>query len=332
MALLRAGILGCGAFAHRHAQALAALHEEVEMVAFCNRTVSKAQAFSEQYTGGKAAVFSDHHDLLAETELDLLVICLAPHAHTDEVEVAAARGVHLLLEKPIALSSEHAWRMVAAAEAAGIKTQVGFQSRFGEAVERLKDMLASGAAGEPGLIAARYFCNSLHTEWWRNRQTSGGQLVEQVIHMIDVIRYFMGDPETVYCRQANLFHKDIPDYTVEDVSATVFGFPGGALGVIYATNGAIPGLWVADYRLVARRLTAEFSDANHAVFTYTSQPGNPTEVIASEKDLNLAQMAQLIHAIRTDGTTRAPIREGAKTLDLALAATRSAQTGQEIRL
>ncbi len=116
MSLLRAGILGCGGFAHRHAQTLAALKGEIEMVAFCNRTIAKARAFSEQYSGGKAPVFSDHHTMLGRVELDLLVVCLPPFAHSDEVEVAAANGTHLLLEKPIALTSEHAWRMVEAAE------------------------------------------------------------------------------------------------------------------------------------------------------------------------------------------------------------------------
>ena len=63
------------------------------------------------------------------------MICLPPYGHSDEVEAAAARGVHLLMEKPIALTSEHAWRMVETSEKAGIKTQVGFMFRFGEAVE-----------------------------------------------------------------------------------------------------------------------------------------------------------------------------------------------------
>jgi predicted dehydrogenase len=308
------------------------LKDEIEMVAFCNRTVLKAHAFSEQYTGGKAPVFSDHHDMFDQVELDLLVICLPPFAHSDEVEVAAAHGTHLLLEKPIALTSEHAWRMVKAAEKADIRSQVGFQLRFGEAVERLKYLLETGQAGVAGLMSARYFCNSLHTDWWRKRDQSGGQLVEQVIHMIDLVRCLMGEPRSVYSRQGNLFHQDIPDYTVEDVSATVFGFPSGATGVVYATNGAIPNQWVNDYRLVAKNMTADFRDANHAVFTYTQTPGLTSETIASERDLYLAELLDLVHAIRTGGLTRIPIREGAMSLDLALAATHSAMIGAEVTL
>ena len=159
-------------------------------------------------------------------------------------------GVHVLIEKPIALSAEHAWRMVAAAERAGIVTQVGFMYRFGAAISRLKQMIASGEAGQAGLMSARYFCNHLHAEWWRERDKSGGQLVEQVIHMVDLMRYLMGEADTVYSVQRNLYHGQVPGYSVEDVSGTVFSFRSGGIGVIYASNNAIPGKWINDYKVV----------------------------------------------------------------------------------
>jgi predicted dehydrogenase len=328
---LRAGILGTGSFAHRHMQSLRQLEGEVEVVAFCNRTIEKAAAFSQQYTGGKAPFFLDHHQMFERVHLDILVICLPPFAHSDEVEIAASLGTNVFIEKPVALTSGHAWSMVRAAEQAGIVTQVGFMFRFGEAVERLKGMIDSGEAGPVGVMSARYFCNSLHAPWWRNRDLSGGQLVEQVIHMIDLMRFLMGEPATVYSRQENLFHRDVEDYSVEDVSATVFGFPGGGVGVIYATNGAIPGRWINDYRVVSKNLTVDFTNSNHATFYRTAQ-GDREEVIASERDIHLAEMRDFVRAIRTGGQTRTPLREGAISLDLALAARRSAETGKEISL
>lgn len=329
---IRAAILGTGSFAHKHAQILASLPGEVELAAFCNRTLDKAQAYAAQYTGGKAPVFSDHNQMLAQVPLDLLVICLPPFAHTDAVEQAAARGVHVFIEKPIALTSEKAWQMVEASERAGIHTQVGFMFRFGAAVEQMKALLASGQAGAPGLMSARYFCNSLHSAWWRQRHLSGGQLVEQVIHMVDLMRYLMGEPAGVFSRQENLFHRGVPDYTVEDVSATLVHFAGGALGVIYASNAAIPGQWSSDYRLVTQNITAAFADANHASLTFTALPGTPTQEIAADDDLYRKQMLDLLHAIRAGGSTRTPMREGARSLDLALAAVRSAQEGREVAL
>lgn len=328
---LRAAILGCGDFAHKHAQIAGRLPDDLELVAFSDRNLHKAESFAAQY-GREARAFSDHHQMMDSVDLDLLIVVLPPYGHTDEVAQAAERGIHLLIEKPIALTSQQAWKMVAAAEAAGIKSQVGFMYRFGAAVEALRARLDDGSAGPVGLISARYFCNSLHASWWRDRSRSGGQLLEQVIHLFDLLRFFGGEVESVYSRQNNLFHRDVPGYTVEDVSATVAGFASGALGVVYATNNAVPGRWINDYRVVTQRLTADFGDANHAVFTLTGGETVETVTIASDRDFRQRQLEDLLQAIRDDGETRTPLREGAKSLELVLAATRAAEERCEVLL
>jgi predicted dehydrogenase len=304
----------------------------IDMVAFCDMEEARAREFSDTYTAGRAAVFTDHAATFERAALDMVVICLPPFGHSDEVEMAAERGIHVLIEKPIALTSELGWRMVEAAETAGIVTQVGFMYRFGRAVEELKTRMASGEAGPPGLMSARYFCNALHSPWWRDKAKSGGQVVEQVIHLFDLMRYLLGDPVSVYCRQENLFHRETPGYTVEDVSVTVARFDSGALGVIYATNGAIPGRWIHDYRVVAQRLTADFADSNHATFYLTAEDGVPTVQIASSADMYRLEMLDFVRAIQTGSATRTPIREGALSLDLVLAAQRSAEQGGEVAL
>lgn len=332
MSLLRAGILGCGGIAQRHAQTVALMKDEIELVSFCDTNETRARAFAEQYTAGRAAAYSDYRMMFERAHLDLALICLPPFAHSDEVHVAAERGIHLLVEKPIALNSELAWRMVDAAERAAIKTQVGFMYRFGAAMEQMQQRLASGEIGAAGLFSARYFCNSAHADWKRSREQSGGQLVEQVIHLFDTMRVLMGEPVSVFSRQTNFFHRELEGYTSEDVSATVFSFANGALGVIYATNGAIPNKWIKDWRVVAQKLIAEFTDWNHATFTPTDAPGLTPEVVSSEQDIFVLQLRDLANAIRTNGTTRTPLREGAKSLDLVLAAARSAEMRAEIKL
>ncbi len=337
MALLRAGILGCGGIAQRHAQAAGQLRDELELVAFCDSDEGRARAFSAQHNPA-AAVFTDYRAMFDRSRLDLALVCLPPFSHAGEVADAAERGIHLLVEKPIALSSEQGWRMVEAAEQAGIKTQVGFMYRFGAAMHVFKEGYDAGAYGKAGLFSARYFCNALHADWWRSREKSGGQLVEQAIHLFDAMRYLLGEPASVFSRQANFFHREVEGYTAEDVSVTVFAFPAGGLGVIYATNGAIPGKWIKEWRIVTQKLVAEFGDWNHATFTPTAaslcRPAEdlPPEAVASEQDVFVLQLADLVAAIRTDGETRTPLAEGAKSLDLVLAAARSAEMGTEVSL
>jgi predicted dehydrogenase len=328
---LRTAILGCGDFANKHAENIVAMPERLELAAFCDINPEHARTFAHKYAAN-GKIYTDFHPMLDEVKPDLLVICLPPFGHTDEVAAAAQRGIHILIEKPIALSSEQAWKMVEAAESSKIKTQVGFMFRFGAAVTEFKDLIASGKAGDLGLMSARYFCNSLHSVWWRRRDKSGGQLAEQVIHLVDLMRYIMGDAQTVYSLQNNLFHRDVPDYTIEDVSGTVVGFKNGGIGVIYATNGAVPNQWFSDYRVVARNLVAEFADANHATFTYTGGPYSQNVSISSEVDYYRLELLDLLDAIQTGGETRTPMRQGALSLDLALAAMRSAQSEAVVRL
>jgi predicted dehydrogenase len=207
-----------------------------------------------------------------------------------------------------------------------VKNQVGFMYRHGEAALWLKRYMAeTGSAGQ-GFMMGRYACNALHRAWWRDRAKSGGQLVEQVIHIVDLARFYLGEAAEVYSVQDNLFHKKVADYTIEDVSVTIIRFQAGGIATISATNGAIPGRWDCDWRLVLPELTADFQDANHAAFHQTSKPWTATTTVASEKDMLHAQALDLLAAIRDDRPTAAPIEEGVRSLALALAATQSAQT------
>jgi predicted dehydrogenase len=330
--MIRVGILGCGGIAKKHASAILAMKDQLELAACCDIDAARAGAFAQEYTQGSAQVFSDHRKMYDTARLDLAVICLPPFAHTDEVGLAAQCGIHLLVEKPIALEHELAWRMVEQAEQAKIKTQVGFMYRFGAAVELLRQKQAAGETGRPGLFSASYACNSLHAPWWREREKSGGQLVEQIIHLFDLMRFLVGEPVRVFSRQANLFHQATPGYTSEDASATIVTFSGGALGVIYASNGAVPNQWNKEWRLVSERMVAEFADWNHARLIPTAPGAGEPEIVSADGDVFQAQLRDLVQAIQTGGETRTPLREGARSLDLVLAARRSSESGAEVEL
>ncbi|HEX29911.1 TPA: Gfo/Idh/MocA family oxidoreductase [Candidatus Poribacteria bacterium] len=323
----RVGMIGCGGIANRHAKVLSGI-EEVELMAFCDIVEEKAAEFNQRYGEGKGKVYTNFARMFDSEDLDVVWICLPPFAHTNEVELAAEHGVHVFIEKPIALDMETAGRMVEAVDKHGVKSQVGFMSRFGEAIERVKGMLEEGDAGEPGLMIGKYMCNSLHSPWWRDKSKSGGQIVEQIIHTYDIIRYFLGEPESVFCQADNIFHKNVENYTSEDVSATVIRFRNGAIATVAGTNGAIPGRWISQYELVARNITVNFADPNNALLYRTNvQPPQEMKLTGS-KDLFLAEAMDLLNAIKEDGNTRTPIIEGAKTLELVLGASRSAETGK----
>jgi len=329
---LKTAFIGCGGIARAHAGVLANLKERVQMVAFCDIVRERAQGFCDDFTQGTGLVFTDSAHMLDDLKLDLAYICLPPFAHTNEVELAAARGAHIFIEKPIALNMDLARRMVAAVERAGVKSQVGFVLRFGEAVEAAKRALTSGEAGPPGLMVAKYMTNSLHSPWWRDKSRSGGQVVEQIIHIYDLARFFLGEPTVVYAGMDNIFHRDFADYTIEDVAAAVVHFDSGAWATISSTNGAIPNQWLVSFEVIAKNRTMRFDDANNAAFHHTDSSWPRTTTIKSDRPMMLAQALDLLDAIDGGGQTRTPISEGAKSLALVLAVAESAATGTPAHL
>ena len=323
MTELRVGLLGCGGIGARHAGAVKALGERMALVGCCGRDLDRTRGFAVEH-GGIAYV---DLDTMIDAGIDLLIATLPPYNRHGEIEHAAQRGVHLLVEKPIALDMDAATRMVDAVEASGVVAAIGFMYRFGDAVRRWRSL----DTGPVGLYVGGYYCNALHAHWWRKRALSGGQILEQVIHQVDLIRHLVGEPDIVYARSANLFHRDVPDYDVEDVSAMIFGWDNGRLATLSASNIAIPGVWHKEWAVMAERMTGRFTSWNEAVLTRT-QGEVMSETIVGDTDPFVAQLADVADAIGEKREPHIPLREGAATLRLALAAVQSATEGRELRL
>ncbi|HET9449145.1 MAG TPA: Gfo/Idh/MocA family oxidoreductase [Steroidobacteraceae bacterium] len=327
MKRLRVGLLGCGGIGARHAAAVGVLKDEMQLVACCGRNESKVREFAARF-GAESC--TDLRRML-DSQIDLLIVALPPFAHSGQVEQAVAAGTHVLVEKPIALDMARGQSMVDAAAKSGVIAACGFMYRFGAAVQRWDAAVKGGEAGRVGLFTGQFHCNSLHADWWRERAKSGGQMVEQLIHIVDLARHQLGEPQSVYARTANFFHRDVAGYDSDDVSAIVLGYPDGRVGVLNATNGAVPGQWSKLWQIVAERMTGRFTGWNTATLTHTTSTPR-TEEIDAQTDVFVAQLADVAGAIRVKRSPLVPLSDGAKTLRIVLAAQQSAAEGREIRL
>jgi predicted dehydrogenase len=258
-------------------------------------------------------------------------VALPPYAHQGEVEAAARAGVHLLVEKPIALNMERAESMVSAAREAGVVAACGFMYRFGDAVKRWDAAAAAGETGRAGMFIGQFHCNALHADWWREKARSGGQMVEQLIHLVDLARHQLGQPQSVYARAANFFHRGVERYDSDDASAILLGYEDGRIGTLNATNGAIPGKWDKLWQLIGERMTGRFTGWNTGILTHTTETIR-TEEIDTQTDVFVAQLADLASAIRERRPPGVPLADGAATLQIVLAAGRSAAERREIEL
>ena len=322
---LRVGLLGTGGIGARHAAAVQKA-TGLALVAACGRELGRAEDFAKRFG---VTAYDDFERMLEVERLDLLIVALPPFAHTGQVERGAALGVNLLVEKPIALDLGRAAAMVEASR--DVIAACGFMYRFGGAVERWTAMAEAGETGTIGHFSGAFHCNALHAPWWRDRDKSGGQMVEQLIHIVDLARCSLGMPQTVYARAANLFHRDVPGYSAEDVSAILLGYDDGRIGVLHASNAAVPGRWMKGWQVVAEKATGIFADWNNAEIVHTA--GEPvSERIASTADPFVAQLEDVRDAIVDKRPPRVPLRDGLETLRLVLAARQSADERREVSL
>lgn len=315
--VLKAAVLGMGNMGRAHARSLMRM-ENIELVGLCSSPIKDAEEFAgENHLG--CALFEDGYKMIEEVEMDILYICLPPFAHTGQLEAAAEKGIHVFIEKPIALNLERGQSMVQAAEKNRIITQVGYHMRFGSAVKKFKKYLEDGTAGKATLYMADYECNSLHGPWWRDITKCGGQVFEQVIHLYDMCLYLMGKAVSVNGYVANLCHQEVEGYTIEDTSVCNIRFASGALGSICGSNCSVKNQWNGKFRVICEHMVADFTDHNHGVFTFTQEDIPRIEEINEEVDVTYEEDCDFVKKVRLHQQSLADIREGLHGLELVSA-------------
>ena len=328
---VRVAIVGMGNMGRGHAGHILQI-PEAELTAICDEYPGVAEAYRKEHDLSCNA-YASFEEMLEKEALDAVYICLPPFCHKGQVEAAARKGLAVFVEKPIAMDVARGSAMAEAVQANRVCSQVGYQMRFGAAVRRFRELMASGAAGKPTLFTASYECNSLHSPWWRDKSKCGGQVFEQVIHLYDMAQYLMGSAAEVSGRVANLVHTQVPGYTVEDTSVANIVFESGALGCITGSNCAVKEQWNARFRIVCENLVADFRDYNHATITYTDDHAGSVEIIEGADDVSMMEDQYFIQAVQGKHAPTATIAEGFADLRLVSAVVASSeQNGQTIKL
>lgn len=227
---LRAAIVGTGAIANSHAAALAAT-SDAELVAVVDRDPAYARAFAERWGG--PAVFESLDELLASGTIDVLHVCTPPGAHAEQSIAALDAGVHVVCEKPAALSLDELDAMTDAAERNDRRFVVVFQQRTGTAAAHVRRLFDSGALGRPLVATCQtlwYRDPSYFAVPWRGKWSTegGGTTLGHGIHQIDLLAWLLGDWASVH---GGLWRLDRETET-EDVSTAVITFAGGTVASV----------------------------------------------------------------------------------------------------
>ena len=224
MRKLQVGIIGCGGFGNYHLDNLLHLQQEenVNIAALAAGNREKLEQTGRK--APQAKLYSRWQDMLESNEIDVAFVCVTPGRHEDIEEIAAAHGVSLYIEKPLGLQMKQVKDKLSAIEQSNILVSVGYQERYSQAMQKAREALAGKRVR---LVLGKWIGSMPGVAWWRRQEQSGGQLVEQCTHIVDALRFLLGEVEEVFCTGGA--QVACPDGDVAECSSATLRFAGGTL-------------------------------------------------------------------------------------------------------
>ena len=225
-------VIGAGAIGRMHIERMLR-HPDVCVAAMADPTPA-AQALAESLG---LAWFADHRDLLEKSDARAAIVATPNHTHTDVGIDCISRGLPVLMEKPVADTLENAQRLCEAGERAGVPIMVGHQRRHNPIIQRARAMVNDGVLGRPVSVngmATWLKPDSYFDLAWR-RQKGGGPVLINLIHDLDLLRFLVGDIESVQAMTSSA----VRGFEVEDTAAVLLRFANGALGTLTVSDAAV---------------------------------------------------------------------------------------------
>lgn len=242
MRRVKTAILGCGKVGHFHAQCYQSI-DGSEFVGAVGTRPGRGDAFAKQY-GVRG--FDSLVDLVASTGAEAISICTPHPTHAAYAVEAAQLGLHVAVEKPLAITQEDCDRIIIAAKKHSVKGTTISQRRFYEPAQRIHQAILDDKLGKPVLGTVSMLgwrsMDYYRSDPWRGSWAGegGGVLVNQAPHQLDLLLWYLGEVQEVSGMWDTLTH---PGLEVEDTAIAVLRFKSGALGSIVVSNSQNPALW-----------------------------------------------------------------------------------------
>lgn len=326
MRSVRVGFIGLGSKGKKHLWEVSR-QEGAQIAAVCDINADLVAEIGREYG---VTSYTSHREMLEKEKMDALYIVVPPFAHSDAEIMAAERGIHLFMEKPVVLDIDKGLQILEAVEKAGIITCVGYHWRYMKSIAWAQQFIAERTVA---MIVSAHWRAVHELPWWWVMDRSGGQVFEQGTHQVDLARYLTDDEITeVYAQYAQRVKSDsnYENFDIPDVYALTFRTRSGVIGSFTSSCTLNKG----GHRIVHDVLLDEDQrlhfDRDGSVTVYPE----PGERMAFEERSNIAEAIDdaFIKAVRTGDRShiRSEFRDGLITCSVTMAANESARTGQPV--
>jgi UDP-N-acetyl-2-amino-2-deoxyglucuronate dehydrogenase len=341
------GIVGAGMISHFHAKAI---HEipNATLIGVYTHSSEQSADFARQHN---CHSFKNLDDLVNSAQIDIVCICTPSGAHLEPTIVSIEAGKHCVVEKPLEVTIERCDEIIRAAQKAAVKVSVIFPSRFHEASRLLKESIENNRFGNL-VLGDAYVKWSRTSEYyasksWRGtwKYDGGGALMNQGIHCVDLLQWFMGPVESVQSITSNIKHKNIE---VEDTVVSTLKFRNGALGTIECSTAVFPGA-LKRIEIMGTDGSAILEEDNLILWQFQDET-DQDEVVRntmSERTISKGgssnpmdigfvghqrQLENMIHSIEVGDQLLIDAVEGRKSVEIILAIYESARLGRTFQL
>lgn len=338
---IKIGVIGCGQIArHRHIPEYAA-NKDVELVAFCDIDQEKARTLAAKYGGKK--VFTDYQELLAQKEVQAVSICTSNYLHAPITIAAAEAGKHILVEKPMATSLKEADAMIQAAARNKVFLMVAHNQRLAPMHQIAKKIIDSGMMGR--VYSVRTSFGHAGPENWsptgkwffKKTEAFAGAMADLGVHKADLMRWLLGKEVVEVGAFVTRLEKQ---GDVDDNAVCILKFADGAIGTLTASWTFKPQEDNSTIIYCEKGTLKLAAEPGRPVVAYLSEPGRGEMVFEVPKLQTNEEGGQFtsgvidtfLECIRNDHPPAISGEEGKKALEIVLAAFRSAETGQIVKL
>jgi len=317
---VRMGFIGTGGIAQGHMDRLSQI-EGVQMVGFCDVQLDRAQAAADKFDG---TAYDKFGAMLDNEDLTAVFIGTPPFAHGDIELACCEKGLHMLIEKPLALDCDMARPILRAVQDSGIVTVCAYKYRWDDHVVKAKQMLQDRRVG---LVFGNFWGSMPGVPWWRVQEQSGGQMVEQTTHIVDMARYLAGDIVQVQAFDSRqIMHSKVESFNIADAASANLVFDSGAVGNISNTC-ILEGWGQSSCRVMAEGFTLEVAGS-----TLTWNSPDDSGEYACQADGYAGEDKAFIHAIETGdrSVVHSDYGDAYKSLAVTVAVNKSAEAGGQV--
>ena len=302
-----------------------------ELVALVSGDPEKLKQLSKQYGVKRTYSYEQYEDCLNGGEVDAVYIGLPNHMHRDYTVRAARAGVHILCEKPMAVTEQDCEVMIAEAREKEVKLMIAYRLHFEEANLKAIELVQSGKLGEVRLFNSTFTQQVQEGNIRVRRETGGGTLYDNGIYCINAARYlFRAEPSEVFAVTANNGEERFRE--IEEMASAVLRFPGDRLAAFTCSFSTAP---VSTYRIVGSKGDLRLDPAYDFVGDlkhYLTIEGKTKETKFSSRDQFAPQLLYFSDCVLNDKEPEPSGEEGLADVRIIRALYRSAHSGQPVRL